>query len=115
MEFKHKPVLLQECIEGLNLKPEGIYVDGTLGGAGHSKKILENISSKGILIGIDIAKETADIILLEKDLNVLEKGVLEGKRYGVSVECFTTDDLRACEEWKGASIAEWTYGCEVHS
>ena len=57
MEFKHKPVLLQECIEGLNLKPEGIYVDGTLGGAGHSKKILENISSKGILIGIDRDEE----------------------------------------------------------
>ena len=41
MEFKHKPVLLNECIEGLNIKPDGIYVDGTLGGAGHSKEILK--------------------------------------------------------------------------
>ena len=36
MEFKHNPVLLQECIENLNIKADGIYVDGTLGGAGHS-------------------------------------------------------------------------------
>lgn len=41
LEFKHKPVLLEECINGLNIKPNGIYVDGTLGGAGHSKVILE--------------------------------------------------------------------------
>ena len=53
MEFKHIPVLLNECIDGLNIKPEGIYVDGTLGGAGHSSKILEHLSEKGILIGID--------------------------------------------------------------
>ncbi len=57
IEFSHKPVLLNECIEGLNIKKDGIYVDGTLGGAGHSKKILENLSEKGILIGIDRDKE----------------------------------------------------------
>ena len=53
MEFKHKPVLLWECIEGLNIKKDGIYVDGTLGGAGHSKQILKKLSNNGILIGID--------------------------------------------------------------
>ncbi|MBR6505048.1 MAG: 16S rRNA (cytosine(1402)-N(4))-methyltransferase RsmH [Clostridia bacterium] len=53
MKFEHKPVLLNECIGGLNIKLDGIYVDGTLGGAGHSKKILENLSSSGLLIGID--------------------------------------------------------------
>lgn len=53
MEFKHKPVLLEECIQGLNIKEDGIYVDGTLGGAGHSKVILEHLSKKGLLIGID--------------------------------------------------------------
>lgn len=57
MEFKHKPVLLEECIQGLNIKPDGIYVDGTLGGAGHSKVILEHLSSKGLLIGIDRDEE----------------------------------------------------------
>ena len=57
LEFKHKPVLLNECIEGLNIKPDGIYVDGTLGGAGHSREIAKNLSEKGILIGIDRDEE----------------------------------------------------------
>ena len=53
MEFKHKSVLLNETIENLNIKPDGIYVDGTLGGAGHSYKICRQLSTKGSLIGID--------------------------------------------------------------
>lgn len=53
MEFKHEPVMLQECIEGLNIHPDGIYVDGTLGGAGHSLEIVKKLSQKGRLIGID--------------------------------------------------------------
>ena len=53
MEFKHKPVLLAECISGLKIKPDGIYVDGTLGGAGHSLEIVKKLSNKGRLIGID--------------------------------------------------------------
>ncbi len=57
MEFKHKPVLLDECIEGLNIKPDGIYVDGTLGGAGHSSEIIKRLSDEGILIGIDRDEE----------------------------------------------------------
>ncbi len=50
--FKHTPVLLNECLEGLNIKPNGIYADGTLGGAGHSLKIVEQLKD-GKLIGID--------------------------------------------------------------
>lgn len=57
MEFKHKPVLLKETIEGLKIEKDGIYVDGTLGGAGHSSKILEQLSSNGRLIGIDRDEE----------------------------------------------------------
>lgn len=53
MEFKHEPVLLKECIQALNIKPDGIYVDGTLGGAGHSLEIVKKLSPKGLLIGID--------------------------------------------------------------
>lgn len=53
LEFNHKPVLLDECISGLNIKKNGIYIDGTLGGAGHSKKILEELKNTGKLIGID--------------------------------------------------------------
>ena len=57
MEFKHIPVLLSECIESLNINADGIYVDGTLGGAGHSSRILEKLSSNGLLIGIDRDEE----------------------------------------------------------
>ena len=53
MEFQHYSVMLNECIEGLNIKPDGIYVDGTLGGAGHSYKIAERLNEKGRLIAID--------------------------------------------------------------
>jgi 16S rRNA (cytosine1402-N4)-methyltransferase len=53
MEFKHKSVLLDECIENLNIKPSGIYVDGTLGGGGHSYHILKKLDKNGIHIGID--------------------------------------------------------------
>lgn len=53
MEFKHKSVLLEESIEALNIKPDGIYVDGTLGGGGHSYEICKRLSEKGRLIGID--------------------------------------------------------------
>lgn len=57
MEFKHIPVLLNECIENLQIKPDGIYVDGTLGGAGHSFCIAKKLSTKGMLIGIDRDKD----------------------------------------------------------
>lgn len=52
MEFQHKSVLLWECIEGLQIKPDGIYLDGTLGGAGHSSQIAARLTT-GRLIGVD--------------------------------------------------------------
>ena len=57
LEFNHKSVMLEECIQGLNINPDGIYVDGTMGGAGHSKEIAKKISEKGLLIGIDRDQE----------------------------------------------------------
>ncbi len=57
MEFKHKPIMLEECIKGLQIKKNGIYVDGTLGGAGHSKQIAKNLNNTGKLIGIDRDQE----------------------------------------------------------
>lgn len=57
MEFKHVSVLLNECIEALNIKENGIYVDCTLGGAGHSSHILKHLSKEGMLIGIDQDKD----------------------------------------------------------
>lgn len=53
MKFKHKSVLLYETVDQLNIKPDGIYVDGTLGGGGHSYEIASRLSDKGRLIGID--------------------------------------------------------------
>lgn len=53
MEFNHQPVMLQECIEALNINKDGVYVDGTLGGAGHSEQIVKRLSENGRLIGID--------------------------------------------------------------
>lgn len=49
----HVPVLLKECIEGLNIKPNGVYVDVTFGGGGHSKEILKNLGKEGVLIAFD--------------------------------------------------------------
>lgn len=57
MEFKHISILLDECMDGLNIKPDGIYADGTLGGGGHSLEILKNLSKDGMLIGIDQDKD----------------------------------------------------------
>lgn len=53
MNFSHKPVLLEETIDALNIKPDGIYVDGTAGGGGHSSEILKRLSPNGRLISID--------------------------------------------------------------
>lgn len=53
MEFNHKPIMLNEILSGLNINPDGVYMDCTIGGAGHSKKIIEKLTGKGLLIGID--------------------------------------------------------------
>ncbi|MCL2216074.1 MAG: 16S rRNA (cytosine(1402)-N(4))-methyltransferase RsmH [Defluviitaleaceae bacterium] len=53
MEFSHVPVLPAESVRALNIKPDGVYVDGTLGGGGHSALILQNLTPQGRLIGID--------------------------------------------------------------
>ncbi len=69
MEFRHTPVLLNECIEGLKIKADGIYVDGTLGGAGHSLEIIKRLSKRGSLIGID------------RDINALDAAREKLKEY----------------------------------
>ncbi|MGN0290561.1 MAG: 16S rRNA (cytosine(1402)-N(4))-methyltransferase RsmH [Lachnospiraceae bacterium] len=64
MEFHHKSVLLEEVIENLNIKPDGIYVDGTLGGGGHALEVVKRLNEKGRLIGID---QDADAIEAAKE------------------------------------------------
>ncbi|MBR0456539.1 MAG: 16S rRNA (cytosine(1402)-N(4))-methyltransferase RsmH [Firmicutes bacterium] len=59
-EYSHVPVLYDECMENLNIKPDGIYVDGTLGGGGHAFGIGQRLSEKGLLIGIDRDQDALD-------------------------------------------------------
>lgn len=61
MEFAHKSVLLDETIEGLNIREGKIYLDGTLGGAGHSREILKKLKGTGLLIGIDQDIEALEV------------------------------------------------------
>jgi 16S rRNA (cytosine1402-N4)-methyltransferase len=49
----HIPVMLKECIDGLNIKPDGVYVDVTFGGGGHSREILKHLGKDGVLIAFD--------------------------------------------------------------
>lgn len=60
MEFKHTSVLLHETVDGLNVKPDGVYVDGTLGGGGHSSELCSRLSEQGLLIGIDRDKDALE-------------------------------------------------------
>ena len=64
IEFSHRPVLLDECLEGLDIKPDGIYVDGTAGGAGHSREIAKRLKN-GLLIAID-QDETAISVVKDR-------------------------------------------------
>ena len=81
MEFKHYSVLLEETVDGLNIKPDGIYVDGTLGGGGHAYEVCSRLGDKGSIIGIDqdeAAIEAAGIRL--KDFG--EKVTIVRSNYG---------------------------------
>lgn len=74
LDFNHISVLLNECLENLNIIPNGIYVDGTLGGAGHSKEICKRLLKDGLLIGIDqdeTALSYAKVVLKPYEENVL--------------------------------------------
>ena len=73
-EFHHISVLLEECLEGLNIKPDGIYVDGTLGGAGHSSQIAKRLTT-GRLIGID--RDMGTVILLGVKPGIVAAGIFK--------------------------------------
>ena len=90
MEFSHTPVLLQETIENLNIRPDGVYADGTLGGAGHAREVCKRLSAGGRLIGIDQdadAIETAQERLMEyKDRATILRGNYCGMREMLAAE-----------------------------
>ena len=70
-EFIHEPVLLKNCVEGLSIKPDGVYVDGTLGGGGHAWAIAQKLGPEGLLIGID--RDGDAIAAVEKKFKQLDK------------------------------------------
>ena len=90
MEFKHTPVMLNECIEGLNINPDGIYVDGTLGGAGHSKEIVKRLSKKGMLIGIDRDEEA--LKAAKENLKELNIDKVDGILLDLGVSSYQLDE-----------------------
>ena len=88
MEFSHRPVLLEETIEALNIRPDGIYLDGTIGGGGHSLEIVKRLTKGGRLIGMDQDEEAVraaserlkdypDRFVIERDNYVNFRTVLE--------------------------------------
>ena len=88
MEFKHKSVLLDETVGGLNIKPDGIYVDGTLGGAGHAIEVCRKLSAKGRFIGIDQDQDA--IIAASERLSAFNQVTIIRSNY-----CYMADELRS--------------------
>ena len=91
MEFKHKSVLLEETIDNLNIKPDGIYVDGTLGGAGHSYQIAKRLTGGGRLIGIDqdadaIAAATERLKEFEERVTIVRNNYAIWTRFLMNLE-----------------------------
>ncbi len=91
IDFSHRPVLLDEVIEGLNIRPDGIYADGTLGGAGHSGEIAKRLTNGGRLIGFDqdedaIAAASAHL----KEIGVADRVTVIHKNY-----CNMADEMRS--------------------
>ena len=88
MEFKHKSVLLDETINGLRVKPDGIYVDGTLGGAGHAIEVCRKLSAKGRFIGIDQDQDA--IIAASERLAAFDQVTIIRSNY-----CYMVQELAA--------------------
>lgn len=88
MEFKHKSVLLEETIEGLRVRPDGIYVDGTLGGAGHASAVCEKLSAKGRFIGID-QDQDAIVAASERLREYRDRTTIIRSNY-----CYMVDELK---------------------
>ena len=77
----HIPVMLKECIEGLDIQPDGIYVDVTFGGGGHSKKILEQLSEKGKLFAFDVDEDAKQNVPDDKRFVLIQANYRHLKRF----------------------------------
>ncbi len=90
MEFAHIPVLLEQCLDGLDIKPDGIYFDGTCGGAGHSREIAKRLTT-GMLIGID--RDPDAVAVASERLSGLPAQVVRGNYSEIKQ---IADDLGIC-------------------
>ena len=79
MEFSHIPVMLEECIDGLNIRPDGIYVDGTAGGAGHSSAIASHLNENGRLIALD--RDPDAVAVATERLSVYKNATVVHRNY----------------------------------
>ena len=77
----HVPVMLNECIDGLNIKPDGVYVDVTFGGGGHSKKILEQLNENGKLFAFDVDEDAKRNVPDDKRFTLIQANYRHLKRY----------------------------------
>lgn len=98
MEFKHKSVLLKETIENLNIKPDGIYVDGTLGGGGHAYEVCKRLSSKGRFIGIDqdedaIKAATWRLLEFEDKVQIIRSNYCEMREALADIGVYKVDGI----------------------
>ena len=101
--FSHKPVLLDECIEALAIRPEGVYLDGTLGRAGHSREIVRRLT-------------TGRLICVDRDQAALDAAEEGWRRGGSGSPWYTAISVRWTPSWTGWAWTGWTacsliWGC----
>ena len=101
IEFNHVPVLFEECMENLNIRPDGIYVDGTLGGGGHAFGIGQRLSEKGLLIGIDRDQDALDAAA-EKLKSLKCRKILVRSTYAEIKDVLAREDVRSELEKNGS-------------
>lgn len=91
----HQPVLLKDCLDGLNIKPDGVYVDVTFGGGGHSKAILEKLGANGKLFAFDQDKDAAKNVPDDKRLTFIPQNFMYMKNFLRMYEITHVDGILA--------------------
>ena len=91
----HQPVLLKECLDGLRIKPDGVYVDVTFGGGGHSKAILEKLGPKGKLFAFDQDKDAANNLPADERLTFIPQNFMYMKNFLRMYEVKQVDGILA--------------------
>jgi len=91
----HQPVLLKECLDGLRIKPDGVYVDVTFGGGGHSKAILEKLGPKGKLFAFDQDKDAANNLPTDERLTFIPQNFMYMKNFLRMYEVKQVDGILA--------------------